>query len=158
MTTTPATNALGHAFSRLPEGAAVGMIFLDRYAKGSPIGVHLVFSTAGSSDNDGHYTVGLFDAMDVLHALVTFDLIERLVSPVSFPNQGETLKAYVRAQVIPLEWKSMTDDELDARLVVLALPVPAVDVIRVKAAVEADEPGGYDVFFGGFATFEPDQA
>lgn len=120
-TTTVIARAMLNVLSRIPDHTPVSLIHLDRYTEPNVVvGIHVVtYPIGGFTEPDGHYTVGLVPLANLNPALEVFAVIEDTsVDPDRwhFTDQQADLQAYIRRQVIPLEWKSMSDGDLDDRI------------------------------------------
>jgi hypothetical protein len=118
-------NAIARAtrttLSRIPTGTPVTLIHLDRYTQPRvQVGVHIVtYPVGGFTEPNGQYTVGLVPLENLNAALRVFAEIEDTdwnPDLWHLTDQQADLQAYTRRQVIPLEWKSMSDDELNDRI------------------------------------------
>ena len=122
MSNNPVLANLNASLAMVPEGAAVALVFVNRYGVAGPIGLHAVYATPDEPVKQGHFTVGLFDGLDVVKALEALGLVRRVIFPLPFSEHGPALQAYIRARCIPLEWKSHDQAMLDRNLIVMALP------------------------------------
>lgn len=113
-----ATQALSRTLLDIPDDTPISLVWLRRYDDTGAIGMHVLTYSMDSEAPVGHRTVGLFALEDARSALTEFynlyQVTQRVMVP--FAERPEPLKAYIRRQVIPLEWKSMTDHELGVRL------------------------------------------
>jgi hypothetical protein len=103
---------MGDLVSTLP----VYLVEVDRYGKGEQIGMHLLQLNVEGDAGPGRIcrTLGLFDPNQSQEAVQYFDALQGDFSPaLKFSETEQDLQSLIRASVIPLEWKSMTDDELD---------------------------------------------
>ena len=118
------------ALAKQTPGDVVYLVQLKRYTNRDSIGLHLIVKAdPGVRWDYGHRTIGLFTKKDADQAVVFFRELDvpGYVPGDLFSEADEKLQTYIREQVIPLEWKAMTDSELDdAGVFINALQVPQV--------------------------------
>lgn len=113
-----------NAITEVMGDAGTQLIALRRYeGNGADIdpafGIHVVFpGNLLEVDADWqHYTVGLYDptAMKVLWQLCG-ERFGDVAATTTYADQSEDLQAYVRRQIIPLEWKGWDDTMLTSMM------------------------------------------
>jgi hypothetical protein len=145
-----ALNRMLDTVALLPADLPMTMVVVRRHPDGAAFGLHLLTENDPMSARQDHrrnLTMGLFNPLDAETALEHFyDFYEVTSAVMPFSGHAEELKAYIREQVIPLEWKSYSDAELDKLLdvtlgAVRHAPTPAqagrhAVVTRTVAGVE----------------------
>ena len=105
---------------RFHEGDAVALVAVKRYSTST--GLHLLAFEAsnGAQYAMQNFVVGLFTNEDAAIGIAAFKehCAHTNGEPVKFSERNSNQREYIRRQVIPLEWKSLSDEALDERLTV----------------------------------------
>lgn len=112
-----AVDRLRGFLAQLRPGVELAFVQLDRYQDGRSIGCHLVaFENPGTRWDFRNITIALATQSDALAAAKDFLAkagAEDLPIGGGFITTSDELQKFIRDQVIPLEWKSMSDEKLD---------------------------------------------
>lgn len=102
-----ANQRLAEAMNQCRPGQPVHLVCIDRYQNGKAIGLHLV--RQGSLDFSSR-TIGLWSAQEAEEATEFFGhFLSTGTEHTVFSWKPESVREYIRAQVVPLEWKSQDD-------------------------------------------------
>jgi hypothetical protein len=115
-----ATSSLVRCVNELPAGTPVTLVQVDRYTVPIKVGLHLLSPATGGRFPYRQQIIGLVPLEPTLNqVLAVFHQCEEdEIGSSFFADQTADLQAYIRAQVIPLEWKSLSDIELGRSLFV----------------------------------------
>lgn len=101
----------------------ITMVMVDRYSGNDAdrlIGIHVVTRVMNGPDPMyfTHRVVGLFSSEEAAEISATFyhyygSRFPILRGSLSFKKNQVDLQEFIRRQVIPLEWKGFSDDDLD---------------------------------------------
>ena len=116
-------------------GVKVDLVSVKRYTDADSLGLHLVVHHSPNARNTHvNRVVGLFGINDAYDAIQSFQGTmarigsETMTAGENFTEVEPELQAYIRASVIPLEWKGMSDDALNKYLFIYRGVVPMDEV------------------------------
>jgi len=129
-----AVKSLDWIMKQAPAGTRIELVTVDRRETGEWIGMSVIVHPTGEDtanqayDDFGNYTIGLFSKEESLEVQRYFEHLMANVVTITSSAWGmleQPIREFIHEQVIPLEWKSYTDEQFTKLISVTHGRIPA---------------------------------